>query len=204
MDEPASGTHYSLRHCRSAASARWRVKTTHLRGGAAARIPHAAAHRPKTTFRRNRPGAAWQSFWLDRLRISCCASDFVGRRAGVRVVAGKAKQPVVGEVVLGSPAAIAGIRSGDRIVAINNVAIGNGKVSSIPFIRPSAGSWTSSTSATAFGPRSTLHRVRARQRLGKIRMHRLLAGARIRTRRSIRRRTGERSLSFSPYRQSNV
>ncbi len=43
------------------------------------------------------------------------------------VVSDKAKQPVVGVVVPASPAAIAGIRSGDRIVAINNVAIANGK-----------------------------------------------------------------------------
>jgi regulator of sigma E protease len=42
-------------------------------------------------------------------------------------VASDKAQPVVGEVVPSSPAAIAGIRPGDRIVAIDNVAIGSGK-----------------------------------------------------------------------------
>jgi len=43
------------------------------------------------------------------------------------VASDKANQPVVGEVLPGSPAAIAGIAPGDRIVAIDNVAIANGK-----------------------------------------------------------------------------
>ncbi|HZY97495.1 MAG TPA: M50 family metallopeptidase [Candidatus Cybelea sp.] len=43
------------------------------------------------------------------------------------VVSDKAKQPVVGEVVPASPAAIAGIRPGDRIVAIDNLAVTSGK-----------------------------------------------------------------------------
>lgn len=42
-------------------------------------------------------------------------------------VAGDKAQPVVGEVLPGSPAAIAGIRPGDRIVAINSVAVTSGK-----------------------------------------------------------------------------
>jgi regulator of sigma E protease len=42
-------------------------------------------------------------------------------------VAGDKAQPVVGEVLPGSPASIAGIRPGDRIVAINNVAVTSGK-----------------------------------------------------------------------------
>jgi regulator of sigma E protease len=36
-------------------------------------------------------------------------------------------QPIVGDLVAGSPAAIAGIRPGDRIVAIDDVAVANGK-----------------------------------------------------------------------------
>jgi regulator of sigma E protease len=43
------------------------------------------------------------------------------------VASDKANQPVVGEVLPGSPAAIAGISPGDRIVAIDNVPIANGK-----------------------------------------------------------------------------
>jgi regulator of sigma E protease len=43
------------------------------------------------------------------------------------VASDKANQPVVGEVLPASPAAIAGIRPGDRIVGINNVTIANGK-----------------------------------------------------------------------------
>lgn len=43
------------------------------------------------------------------------------------VASDRANQPVVGEVVAGSPAAIAGIRPGDRIVAIDNVSVVNGK-----------------------------------------------------------------------------
>jgi regulator of sigma E protease len=42
-------------------------------------------------------------------------------------VAGDKAQPVVGEVLPGSPASIAGIRPGDRIVAINNVSVTSGK-----------------------------------------------------------------------------
>jgi regulator of sigma E protease len=43
------------------------------------------------------------------------------------VASDKANQPVVGEVVAASPAAVAGIRPGDRIVAIDNVVVANGK-----------------------------------------------------------------------------
>jgi regulator of sigma E protease len=43
------------------------------------------------------------------------------------VASDKANQSVVGEILPASPAAIAGIRPGDRIVAIDNVAIANGK-----------------------------------------------------------------------------
>ncbi len=42
-------------------------------------------------------------------------------------VAGDKAQPVVGDVVAGSPAAIAGIRPGDRIVAIDNAPVVSGK-----------------------------------------------------------------------------
>lgn len=42
-------------------------------------------------------------------------------------VASDKAQPVVGEILPGSPAAVAGIRPGDRIVAIDNVQITSGK-----------------------------------------------------------------------------
>lgn len=42
-------------------------------------------------------------------------------------VAGDKAMPVVGEIIPGSPAAIAGLRAGDRIVAINDVPIVSGK-----------------------------------------------------------------------------
>lgn len=42
-------------------------------------------------------------------------------------VAGDKAMPVVGEIIPGSPAAIAGLRAGDRIVAINDVPIISGK-----------------------------------------------------------------------------
>lgn len=43
------------------------------------------------------------------------------------VASDKMNQPVVGEILPGSPAAIAGIRPGDRIAAIDNVPITSGK-----------------------------------------------------------------------------
>jgi regulator of sigma E protease len=43
-------------------------------------------------------------------------------------VASDKAQPVVGEVIASSPAQIAGIRPGDRIVSLNGVAITNGKM----------------------------------------------------------------------------
>jgi regulator of sigma E protease len=43
-------------------------------------------------------------------------------------VASDKAQPVVGEVISGSPAQIAGIRPGDRIVSLNDVEITNGKI----------------------------------------------------------------------------
>jgi regulator of sigma E protease len=43
-------------------------------------------------------------------------------------VASDKAQPVVGEVISGSPAQIAGIRPGDRIVSLNDVEITNGKM----------------------------------------------------------------------------
>lgn len=44
------------------------------------------------------------------------------------VASDKTNQPVVGEILPGSPAAIAGIRPGDRILAIDNRAITSGKI----------------------------------------------------------------------------
>jgi len=43
------------------------------------------------------------------------------------VASDKTNQPVVGEILPGSPAATAGIRPGDRIVAIDNVPVASGK-----------------------------------------------------------------------------
>ncbi|HEX3458060.1 MAG TPA: M50 family metallopeptidase [Candidatus Baltobacteraceae bacterium] len=43
------------------------------------------------------------------------------------VASDKSNQPVVGEVLPGSPASVAGIRPGDRILSIDNVPITNGK-----------------------------------------------------------------------------
>lgn len=44
------------------------------------------------------------------------------------VASDRANQPVVGEVFAGSPAQVAGIRPGDRIVSLNDVAVTNGKM----------------------------------------------------------------------------
>jgi regulator of sigma E protease len=44
------------------------------------------------------------------------------------VASDKANQPVVGEIIPASPAAIAGIRPGDRIVAIDDVTVTSGKM----------------------------------------------------------------------------
>jgi regulator of sigma E protease len=57
--------------------------------------------------------------------ILCYAILLVGALAFG--VAGDKAQPVVGEVLAGSPAAVAGIRPGDRIIAIDNVPITSGK-----------------------------------------------------------------------------
>jgi regulator of sigma E protease len=57
--------------------------------------------------------------------ILCYAILLVGALAFG--VAGDKAQPVVGEVLTGSPAAVAGIRPGDRIIAIDNVPITSGK-----------------------------------------------------------------------------
>ncbi|MBV9700491.1 MAG: site-2 protease family protein [Candidatus Eremiobacteraeota bacterium] len=43
------------------------------------------------------------------------------------IASDRANQPVVGEVVSGSPAALAGIRPGDRIIAIDGVPVTSGK-----------------------------------------------------------------------------
>jgi regulator of sigma E protease len=44
------------------------------------------------------------------------------------VASEKTNQPVVGEIIAGSPAATAGIRPGDRIVAIDNLPVRSGKM----------------------------------------------------------------------------
>ncbi|HVN68484.1 MAG TPA: M50 family metallopeptidase [Candidatus Binatia bacterium] len=44
------------------------------------------------------------------------------------IASDKANQPVVGQVLPGSPASVAGIRPGDRIVAIDNHPVTNGKI----------------------------------------------------------------------------
>jgi regulator of sigma E protease len=58
--------------------------------------------------------------------LLCYAILLVGALA-FGVASDKANQPVVGEVLPGSPAAIAGLRPGDRIVALDNIEIVNGK-----------------------------------------------------------------------------
>ena len=64
-------------------------------------------------------------------------------------------QPVVGDVVAGSPASIAGLRPGDRIVAIDGTArSARERASWIRSTPRSASGSTSSTSATAFEPKS--------------------------------------------------
>ncbi len=60
--------------------------------------------------------------------ILCYLLLLVGALAfGVAVPDKPNYQPIVGDLVAGSPAAIAGIRPGDRIVAIDNVAVTSGK-----------------------------------------------------------------------------
>jgi regulator of sigma E protease len=59
--------------------------------------------------------------------LLCYAILLVGALA-FGVASDKANQPVVGEVLAGSPAAVAGIRPGDRIVALNGAAITSGKM----------------------------------------------------------------------------
>jgi regulator of sigma E protease len=56
-----------------------------------------------------------------------CYSILLVAALAFGVASDKANQPVVGEILPGSPAAIAGIRPGDRIVAIDNAAITSGK-----------------------------------------------------------------------------
>ena len=108
------------------------------------------------------------------------------------VASDKANQPVVGEVVAGSPAAIAGIRPGDRIVAINNVPVANGRR-------------LVDTIHGALGKKLDLVYVRNGVRMEvyvvpravpgpsreEFRLYRLLPGARLRARRSRSRRAGE-------------
>jgi regulator of sigma E protease len=59
--------------------------------------------------------------------VLCYAILLVGALA-FGVASDKTNQPIVGEVLPSSPAAIAGIRPGDRIVAIDNRAIASGKM----------------------------------------------------------------------------
>jgi len=59
--------------------------------------------------------------------VLCYAILLVGALA-FGVASDKTNQPVVGEILPGSPAAIAGIRPGDRIVAIDDRPITSGKV----------------------------------------------------------------------------
>jgi regulator of sigma E protease len=59
--------------------------------------------------------------------VLCYAILLIGALA-FGVASDKTNQPVVGEILPGSPAAIAGIRPGDRIVAIDNRTITSGKI----------------------------------------------------------------------------
>lgn len=59
--------------------------------------------------------------------VLCYAILLVGALA-FGVASDKTNQPVVGEILPSSPAAIAGIRPGDRIVAIDNQTITSGKI----------------------------------------------------------------------------
>jgi regulator of sigma E protease len=60
--------------------------------------------------------------------VLCYLILLVGALAfGVAVPDKTNYQPIVGDLVAGSPAAIAGLRPGDRIVAIDNIAVTSGK-----------------------------------------------------------------------------
>ena len=152
LDQPAQ-RHAVLaaRAARSAATARWRARTAGLRGRAAARVLSRGAQVRRATFRPNRRGGGSRSSWPGRSRTSSSAtrSCLVGALA-FGVAERQGDQPVVGEVVAGSPAAIAGIRPGDRIVAIDDVPITIGQdVSSTRFTLARQDGSTSSTCATA-------------------------------------------------------
>ena len=184
--------------CRSAASARWRARTTaRPRRSSNATFWPAAIPRSRT-FRPSRRGRVWPSCSPGRSQtfLLCYVILLVGALA-FGVASDKA-QPVVGEVLSGSPAAIAGLRPGDRIVAINNAEIASGK-HLVDTIHASLGKRLDLVYERN-GTRTEVYvrTVPCPPQVGKkLRLHRLSAGARVRTRRFPERRPPERRGSSS-------
>ncbi len=119
---PRSGTQYSLRALPIGGFCAMEGEDNRTsEADAATRVSCGRATPRNLTFRPSRRGAAWRSCWPARFAnfLLCYLILLVGALA-FGVASDKA-QPVVGEVLSGSPAAIAGIRPGDRIVAIDNV-----------------------------------------------------------------------------------
>ena len=98
------------------------------RGRAAARVPRSCRRtRRRQLPSQDVPGSVWPSCWRGRSPTSSLLSSSCSSVRSSFGVASDGAQPVIGMVVKDSPADAAGLRSGDRSVAIDGKQVTNGK-----------------------------------------------------------------------------
>jgi regulator of sigma E protease len=126
---PRTGTHYSLRALPIGGFCAMEGEDARVSEAQQQRDFRAGGAAPQNNFQAKSPWSRLAIVAAGPIAnfLLCYAILLIGALA-FGVASDKANyQPVVGDVVPGSPAAIAGIRPGDHILAIDNVAITSGK-----------------------------------------------------------------------------
>ena len=168
MDEPASGTQYSLRALPIGGFCAMEGEDNKISEAEQQREFRAGSQRADCNFQAKSPWSRLAIILAGPIAnfVLCYLILLVGALA-FGVASDKSQSARRRRSLAGSPAAIAGIRPGDRIVAIDNVPITSGK-SLVDTIHASLGKrldW--STSATACATKCTSRRARVPPPVGR-------------------------------------
>ncbi len=125
---PASGTQYSLRALPIGGFCAMEGEDNKVSEAEAQREFRAGSQRADCNFQAKSPWSRLAIILAGPIaNFVLCYLILLVAALAFGVASDKSNQPVVGEVLPGSPAFVAGIRPGDRIIAIDNVPITNGK-----------------------------------------------------------------------------
>jgi regulator of sigma E protease len=125
---PASGTQYSLRALPIGGFCAMEGEDNKVSEAEAQREFRAGSQRADCNFQAKSPWSRLAIILAGPIaNFVLCYLILLVAALAFGIASDKSNQPVVGEVLPGSPAFVAGLRPGDRILAIDNVPITNGK-----------------------------------------------------------------------------